>query len=96
MVSSAARWQNLIPSFSCSAAGWRAGGQNPRKGRDQILQRSAEEPLSLKPKGPNAKDLKIRLQPPGNGSNQPSLSVGFGGSSSHNSSPGGKIPDDCQ
>ena len=32
-----ARWQNLIPSFPWIAPGWRAGGRNPRKGRDQIL-----------------------------------------------------------
>ena len=32
-----ARWQNLIPSFSWIAPGWRAWGRNPRKGRDQIL-----------------------------------------------------------
>ena len=35
-----ARWQNLIPSFPWIAPGWRAWGCNPRKGRDQILQRS--------------------------------------------------------
>ena len=32
--------QNLIPSFPWIAPGWRAWGRNPRKGRDQILQRS--------------------------------------------------------
>ena len=40
----AARWQNLIPSFPWIATGWRAWGRNPRKGRDQILQRSVAEP----------------------------------------------------
>ena len=35
-----ARWQNLIPSFPWIAPGWRAWGHNPRKERDQILQRS--------------------------------------------------------
>ena len=39
-----ARWQNLIPSFPWIAPGWRAWGRNPRKGRDQILQRSVAEP----------------------------------------------------
>ena len=39
-----ARWQNLIPSFPWIAPGWRAWGHNPRKGRDQILQRSVAEP----------------------------------------------------
>ena len=39
-----ARWQNLIPSFPWIASGWRAWGRNPRKGRDQILQRSIAEP----------------------------------------------------
>ena len=39
-----ARWQNLIPSFPWIAPGWRARGRNPRKGRDQILQRSVAEP----------------------------------------------------
>ena len=38
-----ARWQNLIPSFPWIAPGWRAWGRNPRKGRDQILQRSVAE-----------------------------------------------------
>ena len=37
-----ARWQNLIPSFPWIAPGWRAW--RPRKGRDQILQRSVAEP----------------------------------------------------
>ena len=41
---SVARWQNLIPSFPWIAPGWRAWGRNPRKGRDQILQRSVAEP----------------------------------------------------
>ena len=41
---SVARWQNLIPSFPWIAPGWRAWGGNPRKGRDQILQRSVAEP----------------------------------------------------
>ena len=36
--------QNLIPSFPWIAPGWRAWGRNPRKGRDQILQRSVAEP----------------------------------------------------
>ena len=45
------RWQNLIPSFPCIVLGWRAWGRNPRKGRDQILQRSAAEPYSISPKG---------------------------------------------
>ena len=39
-----ARWQNLTPSFPWIAPGWRAWGRNPRKGRDQILQRSVAEP----------------------------------------------------
>ena len=39
-----ARWQNLIPSSPWIAPGWRAWGRNPRKGRDQILQRSIAEP----------------------------------------------------
>ena len=39
-----ARWQNLIPSFPWVAPRWRAWGQKPRKGRDQILQRSVAEP----------------------------------------------------
>ena len=39
-----ARWQNLIPSFPWIAPGWRAWGRNPRKGRDQISQRSVAEP----------------------------------------------------
>ena len=39
-----ARWQNLIPSISWIAPGWRAWGCNPRKGRDPILQRSVSEP----------------------------------------------------
>ena len=41
MVSKVARWQNLIPSFPWIVEGW---GRNPRKGRDQILQRSVAEP----------------------------------------------------
>ena len=41
---SAARWQTFIPSFPWIASGWRAWGRNPRKGRDQILQRSVAEP----------------------------------------------------
>ena len=43
-VSKVARWQNLIPSFPWIAPGWRVLGGNPRKGRDQILQRSVAEP----------------------------------------------------
>ena len=39
-----ARWQNLIPSFPWIAPGRRAWGRNPRKERDQILQRSVAEP----------------------------------------------------
>ena len=39
-----ARWQNLIPSFPRIVPGWRAWGRNPRKGRDQIFQRSVAEP----------------------------------------------------
>ena len=39
-----ARWQNLIPSFPWIVPGWGARGRNPRKGRDQILQRSVAEP----------------------------------------------------
>ena len=39
-----ARWQNLIPSFPWIAPWWRVWGRNPRKGRDQILQRSVAEP----------------------------------------------------
>ena len=41
---SVASWQNLIPSFPWIAPGWRVWGRNPRKGRDQILQRSVAEP----------------------------------------------------
>ena len=37
-----ARWQNLIPSFPCARV--EGVGRNPRKGKDQILQRSVEEP----------------------------------------------------
>ena len=44
MVHKVARWQNLIPSFPWIVPGWRAWGRNPRKGRDQILQRSVTEP----------------------------------------------------
>ena len=40
---SVARWQNLTPSFPWIAPGWRAWGRSPRKGRDQILQRSGAE-----------------------------------------------------
>ena len=39
-----ARWQNLIPSFPWIAPGWSTWRHNPRKGRDQILQRSGAEP----------------------------------------------------
>ena len=39
-----ARKQNLIPSLPWIAPGWRVWGRNPRKGRDQILQRSVAEP----------------------------------------------------
>ena len=39
-----ARWQYLIPSFPWIAPGRMAWGRNPRKGRDQILQRSVAEP----------------------------------------------------
>ena len=39
-----ARWRHLIPSFPWIAPGWRVWGRNPRKGRDQILQRSGAEP----------------------------------------------------
>ena len=39
-----ATWQNLNPSFPWIMPGWRAWGRNPRKGRDQILQRSVAEP----------------------------------------------------
>ena len=41
---SVARWQNLIPSFPWIGSGCRVWGRNPRKGRDQILQRSVAEP----------------------------------------------------
>ena len=44
VVPSVARLQNLIPSFPWIAPGWREWGRNPRKGRDQILQRSIAEP----------------------------------------------------
>ena len=69
---SVARWQNLIPSFPWIAPGWRAWGRNPpwrnpRKGRDQILQRTIAEPLSFfKPEGTNTYNLKIWLSPSGN------------------------------
>ena len=53
-----ARWQNLIPSFPWIAPGWRAWGRNPRKGRDQILQRSGAEPYSRSPKGQTDTILK--------------------------------------
>ena len=49
-----ARWQNLIPSFPWIVPGWRAGtrgGGNPRKGRDQIFQRSIAEPKCKSLKG---------------------------------------------
>ena len=39
-----ARWQNLIPSCPWIVSGWRVWGRNPRRGRDQILQRSVAEP----------------------------------------------------
>ena len=39
-----ARWQNFIPSCPWIAPGWKGWGRNPRKGRDQILQRSVAEP----------------------------------------------------
>ena len=40
-----ARWQSLIPSFPWIGSGWmEVVGRNPRKGRDQILQRSVAEP----------------------------------------------------
>ena len=54
-----ARWQNLIPSFLWIDPGWRAWRRNPRKGRDQILQRSGA--IVQKPQGPITYDLKIRL-----------------------------------
>ena len=41
---SVARWQHLIPSFPWIAPGWRCCGRNPRKERDQILQRSRSLP----------------------------------------------------
>ena len=63
---SVARWRNLIPSFPWIAPGWRAWGRNPRKGRDQILQRSIAEPYSFKPEEPNTYYLKFWLQPSGN------------------------------
>ena len=44
LLSKVARWQSLIPSFPWIAPGWRAWGRNPRKGRDQILQRRVAEP----------------------------------------------------
>ena len=43
-IAKVARWQNLIPSFPWIAPGWRAWERNPRKGRDQTLQRSLAEP----------------------------------------------------
>ena len=61
-----ARCQNLVPSFPWIAPGWRACWRNPRKRRDQILQRSVAEPLSLKPEGSKAYHLKIRLSPSDN------------------------------
>ena len=39
-----ARWQNLIPSFPWICARVEGWGRTPRKGRDQILQRSVAEP----------------------------------------------------
>ena len=51
LLAKVARGQNLIPSFLWIAPGWRAWRRNPRKGRDQILQRSVAEPLSRSPKG---------------------------------------------
>ena len=52
-LSKVARWQNWISSFPWIAPGWRAWKRNPRKGRDQILQRSVAEPQSRSPKGQN-------------------------------------------
>merc|ERR1711950_65734 len=56
-----ARWQNLIPSFPWIAPWWRAWGRNPRKGRDQILQRNIAQPYCRSPKGQTHTILKIRL-----------------------------------
>ena len=39
-----ARWQNLIPSFPWIAPPHPPPWRNPRKGRDQILQRSVAKP----------------------------------------------------
>jgi len=61
-----ARWQNLIPSFPWIAAGWRAWGRNPRKGRDHILQWSVAKPESRNPKGQTHTILKIWISPSGN------------------------------
>ena len=45
------------PFLTLDCAGLEGGGGNPRKGRDQILQRCGAEPQSFKPKGPNANNL---------------------------------------
>ena len=62
-ITSVARWQNLIPTLPRIAPGWRAGVEvrKPRKGRDQILQRSIAEPQSFKPKRRTAHNLEIWL-----------------------------------
>ena len=62
-----ARWQNLIPSFPLDCARVDSGGRNPRKGRDQILQRSGA--IVEKPKGPITYNLTCWCAgcPTGNG-----------------------------
>ena len=73
-----ARWQNLIPSFPWIVPGWRAWGRHPRKGRDQILQRSVAEPLPEDPRA-NTYDIKIWLSPSGNLDPVDHLADGKGG-----------------
>ena len=43
-VSQGCQMAKFDPFLSWIAPGWRAWGRNPRKGRDQILQRSVAEP----------------------------------------------------
>ena len=56
--------QNLIPSSPWIALPRPPPWRNPRKGRDQILQRRGA--LVQKPEGPITYDLKILLSPSGN------------------------------
>ena len=62
-VGKVARWQNLIPSFPWIAPGWRLCGRNPRKGRDQIMQRS-HSPEARRAKHIRSKNLAIAIWQP--------------------------------